>query len=225
MLSDYIQLEYIESTGTQYIDTEITSISKKLKVEIKFAISTLQNFQNLFCCRNSTYNSRTLFITDLTGFRNDQNYNQFNISKSLTLDTIYNLSSSQTEFKINNIVLQTYPEDSGIDLDKPLILLSAYDATTTIVNYNYSFKGKIYNYKIYDNDVLIRDYIPVKRKSDEVLGLYDMISNKFFINKGTGNFEEGEESTKSQLQKRILDIQSLMGECNDICRNIYNVIE
>ena len=30
--------------------------------------------------------------------------------------------------------------------------------------------------------------IPAKRKSDNVIGLYDMVSRQFFTNSGTGSF-------------------------------------
>jgi hypothetical protein len=39
--------------------------------------------------------------------------------------------------------------------------------------------GKIYSCKIYDNDIQVRDYIPVIWNSGEV-GLYDKINDTFY---------------------------------------------
>ena len=36
------------------------------------------------------------------------------------------------------------------------------------------------SFKIYDNGKLIRDFIPVKRKSDGVIGMYDLVGRKFY---------------------------------------------
>lgn len=36
------------------------------------------------------------------------------------------------------------------------------------------------SFKIYDNGKLIRDFIPAKRKSDGVIGMYDLVGRKFY---------------------------------------------
>ena len=41
--------------------------------------------------------------------------------------------------------------------------------------------------------VMIADYIPAKRNSDNVLGMYDTVSGTFFTNQGTGSFVAGPE--------------------------------
>ena len=48
------------------------------------------------------------------------------------------------------------------------------------------FQGKMYYCKIYDNDVLVRDFIPAVRDSDGKAGLYDLVTNQFYTNVGTG---------------------------------------
>ena len=63
-----------------------------------------------------------------------------------------------------------------------------YSATTTD---NRRFKGRIYYFKIWNNNILIRDFIPALRNSDNVTGLYDLVNNEFYINAGTGTFITG----------------------------------
>ena len=60
---------------------------------------------------------------------------------------------------------------------------------------NYS-SIKLYYLKIYDNNNLIRDYIPCIRKSDSEVGLYSLVDNEFYKNEETENFIKG---VKSQL--------------------------
>lgn len=42
-------------------------------------------------------------------------------------------------------------------------------------------KAKIFAYKIWNVDgILVRDFIPVMRKSDDEIGMYDLVNNQFY---------------------------------------------
>ena len=43
-------------------------------------------------------------------------------------------------------------------------------------------------FKIRDEAGLLFYGIPAKRNSDQVLGMYDLVTKTFFVNKGTGSF-------------------------------------
>lgn len=45
--------------------------------------------------------------------------------------------------------------------------------------------------KMWTDDVLVRNYIPVQRKSDSEVGLYDLANDVFYTNDGTGTFIAG----------------------------------
>ena len=45
--------------------------------------------------------------------------------------------------------------------------------------------------KIWQNDVLVAEFIPCYRRSDGAKGMYDIVRNQFFGNAGTGDFEVG----------------------------------
>jgi hypothetical protein len=60
-------------------------------------------------------------------------------------------------------------------------------------NANMYSKRKLYNLKLYQNDIIIRDFIPCYRKSDNVIGLYDLVNQMFYTNAGTGTFLKGGE--------------------------------
>ena len=51
-------------------------------------------------------------------------------------------------------------------------------------------KIKIYYFKIYDNDVLVRDFIPVLDNYGTPC-MYDKVERKFYYNAGTGDFIAG----------------------------------
>lgn len=78
---------------------------------------------------------------------------------------------------------------------------------------------KIYEVKLWNGDTLTRDLIPVKRNSDDALGMYDLVNNVFYTNSGTGSFIAGEEITGKIITDAYLKVdgswQSLIGSDAD----------
>lgn len=52
---------------------------------------------------------------------------------------------------------------------------------------------RFYYLQIYMDGVLVRDYVPCYRKADSVIGMYDLVTNSFFTNAGSGTFEKGDD--------------------------------
>ena len=57
----------------------------------------------------------------------------------------------------------------------------------------YAYGMRYYYLQMRLDGVLVRDYIPCYRKSDGEIGLYDLVSNSFFTNAGSGTFEKGND--------------------------------
>lgn len=55
----------------------------------------------------------------------------------------------------------------------------------------YFYQGRIYSCKIWKSGALVRYMVPCYRVSDNVVGMYDIISNTFFTNSGSGSFGKG----------------------------------
>ena len=71
------------------------------------------------------------------------------------------------------------------------LTIFALNNSNTISSYS---KMKLYSFKLYDNDTLIRDYIPVLYH--EKACLYDKISGEYYYNQGSGNFIAGSRKGK-----------------------------
>jgi hypothetical protein len=56
---------------------------------------------------------------------------------------------------------------------------------------NLSRPGRFYSIKISQGGDVIREYIPCYRKSDGVIGLYEMFTGQFLTNAGEGEFSKG----------------------------------
>ena len=61
------------------------------------------------------------------------------------------------------------------------------------------WKGKMFDFKVYDNGTLIRDLVPCKRDSDNMAGCYDLVNDVFYYppNYSTYQLTPGPEVTPS----------------------------
>ena len=75
---------------------------------------------------------------------------------------------------------------SGTTNETPVTIFSRKAVAETI-----DIGLKIYYQKIWNNDVLIRNFIPCYRKSDDKPGMYDTVNDTFYTNAGTGEFVVG----------------------------------
>jgi hypothetical protein len=179
--SGYTILEYIESTGTQYIDTEYKpNKDTHVLCEVEYKISSATTF--LFGGRTSSTANMFSFLQYQSSYRYD--YNTTNMSFGTGV---------------------SYTEKFKIDANKNTIILSdnetksaTYASFTAPVsmyifanNNNGTVQGlctaKVYYFKIYDNEVLVRDFIPCISNTGET-GLYDLVGKKFYSNAGTDVF-------------------------------------
>ncbi|MBP5485790.1 MAG: hypothetical protein J6Y07_03740 [Alphaproteobacteria bacterium] len=63
---------------------------------------------------------------------------------------------------------------------------------STCIGY-YPFLGKVWTLRAYQNGVLVGNFIPAKRNSDNEIGMYDTVSGTFKTNTGTGTLIAGPE--------------------------------
>ena len=180
----YTELEYIESSGTQYIDTGFKpNQDTRVVCDTEFAASTTAYW--LFGSRVSTNDRNYSFLTYQGGYRSDYNDTAGNV--------IGGVSGRFIVDKNKNI---TYIDE----VVKDELSYGAFQSTYNL----YIFRGnnggtpsasntaKIYSCQIYDNGTIIRDYVPVKNSSD-LVGLYDVVNDEFYQNAGTGTFTAGPE--------------------------------
>ena len=180
----YTELAYIQSSGTQFIDTgfkpnQDTSFEADFEI-LEYDASNLC----VFGARNSLNLRYELFA------RNDNKYQiYYNTSFSFDFPGIINRHSLSMQKNVCNLDGISYSGTYG----------------TFQINYNFGLftvnnAGKwdsriplmrLYSAKLYDNDVLVRDFVPCINASGEV-GLYDLVGKQFYGNAGTGVFTGSE---------------------------------
>lgn len=185
--SGYTLLEYIQSNGTQSIDTGVLASTSNLKLEAKMAMTGTSG-GNGSALWGGSWAVDGFFLVCYNGV-----YRWHSGGKSV--DTISASIGAWTSFVAdkNGIsidgVLYALSSPSGVDSANNVSLLT----TTSGGGIGYKASAKIAYVRIYDGQTLVRNLVPVKRNSDDVLGMYDLVNDVFYTNSGTGTFTAGEE--------------------------------
>ena len=184
--SEYQQVEYIESSGTQYIDTGFKP-NNNTTFSLTFQISSTTTTQGIFGVGDSSLSKSYRLGMSASGyFYFAKRGTQFNGASNSS-----NTSKNTFELKNNKVYLNGSEYITITDTDTYQCENNAYifffGGSTTITKAS----GKLYSCKIYDNSVLVRNFIPCYRKSDNVIGLYDLVNGTFYTNAGTGTFTKG----------------------------------
>lgn len=190
-----IPLTYIESTGTQYIDTGFKP-NNNTRTVMDFELSQSSNKVDAY----GYFGAR--------GEKGNENYYGFFKAKTQTYDLYWQFAELYSSiWPITNI--NTFAVRRKIDADGPSATIDGvtktYSARTFQSLYSmYLFASnehgaagypglmKLYSCQLYDNGTLIRDFIPCKTESGAV-GLFDKVESKFYGNAGTGAFLAGPE--------------------------------
>lgn len=188
----YIELDYIESTGTQYIDMNTANILTsgcKVKTEVSFTSPTTR--QCIFGTEVSSPFYRNYLIKSSSGFdcgAYDYNNVNYSVSANQILSIDYSTVKGNNYLKVNDSTI--WSNQDNHDRASSSSYLFAFHTRFNGVNEHAAMR--LYFFKLYDSTgELIRDFIPVKRRMDNVVCLYDKISNTFFENSGTGVFTAG----------------------------------
>ena len=178
MPSRYQEVEYIESTGTQYIDTKlIPNASMELICDVAFTDLSVGRFGAI-----STDSKRFYFGVDNSYFigANSTAYNH----------TIMSADTNKHNFKLN---------DDGLYIDDTLVYShsGSYPSETTArtiflfranSSASYFAKAKGYSSIIKQNGKVIRNFIPVYDTLTNKYGMWESVQGKFYGNDGTGDF-------------------------------------
>lgn len=172
-----VELEYIESTGTQWIDSGI-SPTNQTKWEIKFAFTKETTGQLMGAGHAGNYRFNIGIESDKFRFAIGSGWTTLVETKDTDIHTWVLNSENNSGSLDDTTVISTYSSDFSTT-DYHIIFCNR------AVGLNYC-SIKIYGSKIYDNDTLVRDFMPCLLNGEA--GLWDKINNVFYPNSGTEKF-------------------------------------
>lgn len=180
-------VNYIESSGTQYIDTGFKpNYNTRVVVDFEPAVA-YSSIKGIFGTRDT--NSPTaplmfvLWNSGSSAFRSDY----FGTNNTLSVPALQVRQMVDKNKNVTTIgsVSTTNTAATG-QCTNNLYLFCANAAGTA----NYFSNYKMYSCQVYDNGTLIRNYWPCLDVSG-VACLYDKVSKEYVYNGGTGNFTSG----------------------------------
>ncbi len=173
----YTRLEYIEFTGTQYIDTGI-AIKKSYEIRSKFKPTTLAKYLYGALSSGNTA-SATAYINSNGNWR----FGNRAIPKIINLNTVYTSVQNASQLVVNGV---TTAYSTINDFETPVTLALGGSHNTNETYGTERFVGNIYEFRILDgnrNDLI--NLVPAQHDSDGKVGFYDTVSGGFFTNVAT----------------------------------------
>lgn len=192
----YTQLEYIQSTGTQYIDTNwVHKANSKIVVSCNVSDSTRDGWLGIFGSGNPNYKTNAWMFFSRFGNNNvpaisrtgnETTGSNFFYNEDITITAEGNTASWSRKSVEQSLTASGTVDDGVVSM----YLLALHEGTSAT---RFSV-AKLYSAQFFTGTVLERDFIPSKRNSDSVIGLYDLVANTFYTNSGTGAFTAGPEN-------------------------------
>lgn len=190
----YTPLAYIESSGTQWIDTGWLPTGNTQEVNIHFIPTASLSSKSICGGQPASSAPRNFILHNGSYFYTADNYisctayNTINLKYHVRMTN--NVNSKLATVTVNGITTNY-----------------AYNTATLTTTYTYHLftnnnggnktsqasSCKIYYCNIINNGSMFGEYIPVKRNSDGVIGMFDIVSQTFKTNAGTGAFIAGPE--------------------------------
>lgn len=178
----YTKLDYIQSSGTQYIDTGL-SISSSTYSKYRIVQEVLYPLGGSYYFVNGYSGSGVVYYFGCTptgavvygnGTSDKATSYSTTANKKIIID--FNASGGMYTFDGNETALS----------------LSAPSGTKNFFLFGYGNTSqlhteRLYSFRAYLGGVLVRDFVPCANASG-VYGLYDMVHEKFYGNAGSGSF-------------------------------------
>lgn len=198
--SNYLRLEYLSTTGSQYFDTEYM-MKPNSGVHIRFR--NINRYNPGYVIGASSSNAliglSTAIYTEGWNGCGGNNFNYvFNDGAASSVGTgiqsgcinavrDIKINMNSESLNIDNAYRHTR-ETAPVNNATRSLYISANNNNGTVENYN---AIDIYDLEIYENNTLVRHYIPCSRKTDGAAGLCELYTKKFFTSKGSGSVIKG----------------------------------
>lgn len=186
------EVEYLESTGTQYIDTGVLC-DNNTNVEIGALWNTTSYNMVMFGVLDNSSGTTYRFMTQIYNQNNPQSY--WGTSTSSTRSGAarnewHDYALGSGVFKVDGSTVQTWADVSFATTANLFVfarsLKNVNDPATIADSF---FRGRVRYVRIMKSGTLVRSFVPVR--VGQTGCLYDRVSGTLFGNAGTGAFPIG----------------------------------
>lgn len=195
----FTQVEFIESSGTQYIDTDFTpNQDTRVLADVELKIEGSNYF--MFGARQNSTGSSTAAATfgfnaynTLYRMHYYNGYSGSDFATTVLFDYKFHIDFNKNVLTLDSqyTMTRTYAQFTA----PCTMTIFAVNTAGTVGTFA---KAKVYTFKIFDNGELVRDFVPVLN-IEGIAGLYDTVHGVFYPNKGSGAFTFGAMVPKPQV--------------------------
>ncbi len=231
---DVVEAEYIESTGTQIIDTGYLPNQKtKMETSIQF-VGAYGSADGPYFFGAMEKQSRDAPVYFASNFANEKqlnvwldqswagnNYSDGSGSYAGTFWDVGNFRASRQTFTVTAssgvakygtlTVWGTAKSNTHMNSLHTLRLFGAVKTDSTTSPFT-CYRLRVYDWMISEDEVPVRDFVPCLRLFDQQAGLFDTVGGKYHANDGTGNFEYQLKTEQLPEGYHTLDYVVSMGE-------------
>ena len=182
------ELTYLQTTGTQYIDTGYKAVPATTKFEFMFQCDNISDSTFIFGARPdtsatsqytcATYKPTSRIRQDWAGLSD--------FFTGITTTDKYLYTAYNNTITLNDTTVTGTISRSTTRSDYNFLLFTVNTGGTADSR---MFVGKGYRAKLWDNGTLVRNYSPVFLNGSA--GMLDKVNNVFYGNAGTGTFGVG----------------------------------
>lgn len=180
---EYVQVEYIEFSGNEYVDTGLTDdVYNEYSIKayptvgdsttrtlFGFSKDGISNAVRIVKPAGSSPHLQIAYTDETAG-------NTTRYISSVSLNTWYDISSNYNNFTVDDEVKFEYTK-GYTETSAKIVFAGSYSGNTL----RPSFVGRISNFKVrqYGSDVISHNFVPVKSKTSDEVGYYDTIGENF----------------------------------------------
>ena len=181
---DYIQLDYLESSGTQQIDINDFTPTNDTRYEIVISNLAKEANQGIMGAATTWQQGRSILYTGTADGKVALFWAYSTILPHIALlkeDDFVNkhkISVYRNQLIVDDVTINDDTTDGNVPIGDTFKLFKVLQLSSSI---------RIHSCKLYENEELKKDIIPVRRTSDNVKCFYDLISKKYYVNQGTGD--------------------------------------
>ncbi len=204
--SEYTPIEYIASTGSQYIDTNYYWTNEKATIVADLEVTAWKASSTIFGSEERYSGSSRYFAHILHAGSANGNYANYIGQGSVATTTLSLNTRSKIEYIAhgNKTMTTRVTTSSGTTTSANKVsyagtILTRQNSTQTAANRGHiyifsnhnAYNGtdgiqkmaamKLYRFTMYDNDICVRDFIPCKRNKDNAAGLFDNVTGEFYL--------------------------------------------
>lgn len=208
----YTLLEYIESSGTQRIntgvlmtdDTRIKAVAVATATSANNSLYGLHDLAKRFILRVRQQNKTT--FTAQIGSTADVEYTEYERYFSVNLGDVIDVETVGIQQVSVNGVTQNgnyvTPWESSVPMNVPIFAMGY--TYGSIVQYNAYGSYKLYGFSIWHGEEKLRDFAPILDETGTPC-LYDRVSSRCFYNTGSGTFGYRIKGAENAVMPTVLD--------------------